>query len=435
MIDLFYSRSDDFDRWRCGPLGAHVDGFARWLFIQGYGHRTGQLKIRLVADFSRWLAQRHLEVKALNEEQVARFIKVRMQQRRWRPRHRQSLIQLLGYLREADIIAGPAVAVSDHPREQILREYADYLNDQRGLKQLTIDKYLPVARRFLEARVDAEGLGLEQLQLPDITGFLLAESAKEGSSRAPLTAGVLRSFLGFLTLTGKIATPLAMSVPAVASGRWSGLPQFLETAQVEQLLRSCDPNCALGRRDYAVLLLVARLGLRAGEVAHLNLEHIDGEAGELYIRGKSAREDRLPLLPDVGRAIADYLQRDRPQSPCRRVFLRLPAPHQGFLSAGAIAHIVRRALARAQLHPLHQGAHLLRRSLATQMLRQGASLTQIGQILRHQRVQTTEIYAKVDEVALRALAQPWPGGAQGKRSAPIWKSIWNCGINWGSNCI
>jgi len=412
MIDLFYARSADFDPLRCGPLGAHVDGFARWLSIQGYGHKTGQSKIRLAADFSRWLDQRHIEVKDLNEEQVAQFLKVRKQQRLWRPRHRQSLIQLLRYLREADIIAEPAVVVSAHPRDRILQEYTDYLNDQRGLKQLTIDTYLPVARRFLEARVDAECLGLDQLQVQDITGFLLADRAKEGPSRAQLSAGVLRSFLGFLTQAGKVATNLAASVPPVASRRWSGLPQFLEPAQVEQLLSSCDQSCPMGRRDYAVLLLVARLGLRAGEVVHLNLEHINWEAGEVYIRGKSAREDRLPLLPEVGQAIANYLQRDRPQSPCRRVFLRMQAPYQGFFSAVAIAHIVRSALTRAHLHPIQKGAHLLRRSLATQMLRQGASLTQIGQILRHQRAQTTEIYAKVDVVALRALAQPWPRGAQ-----------------------
>jgi len=223
---------------------------------------------------------------------------------------------------------------------------------------------------------------------------------------------VLRSFLGFLTQAGKVATNLAVSIPSVATGRGSRVPRFLEPAQVEQLLNSCDQSSPLGRRDYAVLLLVARLGLRAGEVVDLNLEHINWEAGELYIRGKSAREDRLPLLSEVGQAIAAYLKQDRPQSPCRRVFLRLQAPHQGFFNGSAISHIVRCALTRAQLDPNEKGAHLLRRSLATQMLRQGATLTQIGQILRHQRAQTTEIYAKVDMVALRALAQPWPGGAR-----------------------
>ena len=412
MIDLFYSNETDWERLRSGPLGVHVNGFARWLSAQGYGNKTGQAKLRLTADFSHWLDQRHLEVKDVTEEQVSRFLKARKQQRRWRPRHRQSLMQLLGYLRQIDILAAPVVAESGHPRDQILKQYAAYLNDQRGLQQLTIDKYLPVARRFLRARVDAQCLRLGMLQVRDITGFLLADNAEQSPSRTQLTAGVLRSFLGFLTQAGKVATNLAVSVPPVANRRWSRVPAFLEKAQVEQLLSGCNQNCPMGRRDYAVLMLVARLGLRAGEVANLNLEQIDWETGEIYVRGKSAREERLPLLPEVGQAIAGYLRQDRPASSCRRVFLRLQAPHQGFSSAGAIAHIVRSALTRAQLDPPQKGAHLLRRSLATHMLIDGASLHQIGQILRHKRAQTTELYAKVDVTALRALAQPWPGGAQ-----------------------
>lgn len=411
MID-FYSNEADWERMRIGPLGLHVNGFARWLSVQGYGHKTGQAKIRLAADFSHWLNERHLEVKDVTEEQVARFLKARKQQCRWRPRHSQSLMQLLEYLRQIDILAEPVVAVSDHPRDQLLEQYAAYLKEQRGLQQLTIDKYLPVARRFLVARVDGQCLRLGRLQVKDITGFLLADDPQQSLSRTQLTAGVLRSFLGFLTQTGKLAVNLAVSVPPVANRRWSRVPAFLEKVQVEQLLSSCDQACPTGRRDHAVLLLVARLGLRAGEVANLNLEQIDWEAGEIYVRGKSAREERLPLLPEVGQAIAGYLRRDRPASPCRRVFLRLSAPHQGFSSAGAIAHIVRSALTRAQLDPPQKGAHLLRRSLATHMLSHGASLHQIGQILRHKRAQTTELYAKVDVTALRALAQPWPGGVQ-----------------------
>jgi site-specific recombinase XerD len=166
------------------------------------------------------------------------------------------------------------------------------------------------------------------------------------------------------------------------------------------------------RRDYAVLLLLARLGLRAGEVVHLTLENINWEAGEILIRGKSAREDRLPLPPDVGRALAAYLKRDRPACSCRRVFIRMKAPRRGFASSAAVCTLVRRALARADLHPSQKGVHWLRRSLVTKMLRRGVSLAQIGEVLRHQLAQTTEIYAKVDLVALRALAQPWPGGAQ-----------------------
>jgi site-specific recombinase XerD len=253
---------------------------------------------------------------------------------------------------------------------------------------------------------------LRRLRPQDITSFVLRDTSIYSRKRVQLTCSALRSFLGFLHQYGQLATNLAASVPTVASWRLSDLPQFLEPKQVESLLRSCDQSSPYGRRDYAVLLLLARLGLRGGEVVHLTLDDINWEAGELLIRGKSAREDRLPLPQDVGRALATYLQKGRPVCASRRVFIRMKAPREGFSGAAAICGIVERALTRAQIPSEHKGAHLLRHSLATKMLRAGASFAQIGQILRHQSAQTTEIYAKVDLTALRALAQPWPGGAQ-----------------------
>jgi site-specific recombinase XerD len=253
---------------------------------------------------------------------------------------------------------------------------------------------------------------LNRLRPQDVTAFVLRDTTTLSRKRLQLTNCALRSFLGFLYQTGQLTTNLAAVVPSVASWRLSDLPQFLEPEQVAGLLRSCDQGSQAGRRDYAVLLLLARLGLRGGEVVHLTLDDINWEAGELLIRGKSAREDRLPLPHDVGRALANYLQKGRPDCSSRRVFIRTSAPRQGFSGSAAICGIVERALARAQITSEHKGAHLLRHSLATKMLRRGSSLTQIGQILRHQQAQTTEIYAKVDLTALRALAQPWPGGAQ-----------------------
>jgi site-specific recombinase XerD len=218
--------------------------------------------------------------------------------------------------------------------------------------------------------------------------------------------------MGFLYQRGDLATNLAVSVPTVANWNLAPLPRFLEPAEVEKLLNVCDLPSPVGKRNRAILLLLARLGLRAGEVVQLILEDIDWEAGELLVRGKSAREERLHLLREVGQALADYL-RERPAcSACWRDFLRMVAPYRGLSGSSTVSSIVRRSLARAHLHPSHRGAHLLRHSLATQMLRCGASLTQIGQVLRHQRAQTTEIYAKVDLVALQALAQPWPGGVR-----------------------
>jgi integrase/recombinase XerD len=184
----------------------------------------------------------------------------------------------------------------------------------------------------------------------------------------------------------------------------------LEKEEVEKVLLSCDRRRKVGKRDYAILLLLARLGLRAGEVVRLTLDDLDWHSGELLVRGKGARVDRLPLLRDVGQALADYLQKGRPECSSRRVFIQCKAPYEGFAKAGSVSCLVRAALERAQLCPQNRGAHLLRHSLATGMLRNGASLAQIGQVLRHQLPQTTEIYAKVDLDALRKLALPWLGG-------------------------
>ena len=310
------------------------------------------------------------------------------------------------------VIPDPQPPPVESPTDRLLQDYGRFLAQERGLSQATLDNYLPVARRFLANAFGTRTLQLDQLAARDINGFILREKSTFSPKRVQLTTSALRSFLGFLYLRGQLAAPLAASVPTVATWRLSELPQFLEPGQVQQILQSCDRSSPCGRRDYAALLLLARLGLRAGEVVHLCLEDINWSGGEVLIRGKSSREDRLPLPPDVGRALAAYLQKDRPSCSSRRVFIRMKAPHVGFSSSVAVCDIVRRALQRAHLQPGRKGAHLLRHSLATQMLRGGASLTQIGQILRHQLPQTTEIYAKVDLTTLRALAQPWPGGVR-----------------------
>lgn len=222
---------------------------------------------------------------------------------------------------------------------------------------------------------------------------------------------VLRSFFRFLYQRGHITSDLASAVPSVANWRLSQIPKSLRPDQVERLLASCDRQTPIGRRDYAILLLLARLGLRAGEVVALTLEDLDWETGVFTVHGKGNRREQLPLPEDVGEALVDYLRHSRPPCSSRRVFIRQRAPRQGFSSSAAIDDVVRRALARAGLNPPFKGAHLLRHSLATRMLGSGASLAEIGDILRHCCPETTQIYAKVDLSALRALAPPWPGGA------------------------
>ena len=320
-------------------------------------------------------------------------------------------MQVLQHLRRCGILSSRVAAANPNPLEQIVLNYAKFLSDQRGLCLVTINNYSRIVQRFLENRFGTGKVCLQELSVGDISRFIVGYSSTAWPGDTRKTATVLRSFLGFLVQDGKITHNLAASVPAVASYRLTKLPMYLEPPQVEKLLSSCDRNSQIGRRDYAVLLLLARLGLRSGEIVHLNLENINWLAGEVLIRGKSVREDRLPLLPEVGQALAEHLK-CRQVGSCRRVFLRMKAPYVGFSNSATIGNIFKRALTRARLQPTSKGPRLLRRSLATKMLKAGASLTQIGEVLRHQLAQTTEIYAKVDVTALRALAQPWPGGAR-----------------------
>jgi site-specific recombinase XerD len=412
MIAYFCLKPSALKRYQFGPLGSYLEGFAHLLSEQGYSRKYGMEKIRLIALLSRWLAEKKIGIQELDEQRITDFLKAR---KNTLCRHRQvqhTLTQWLQYLRRSKIIPDPPPPQAKNPIDLLLHDYGQFLTQERGLRQASLDNYLPVAGRFLSETFGKKTVNLHKLTTEAINEFIFRDASTFSPKRVQLTASALRSFLGFVYLRGQLATPLAASVPTVATGHLAELPQFLEPAQVQRLLQGCDRNDPCGRRDYAVLLLLARLGLRAGEVVHLCLEDINWSAGEVLIRGKSAREDRLPLLSDVGRALADYLQKGRPLCSSRRVFIRMKAPHVGFASSVAICDIVRRALLRAKLQPENKGAHLLRRSLATQMLRGGASLTQIGQILRHQRTQTTEIYAKVNLPALRTVAQPWPRGVR-----------------------
>ena len=412
MIDKFYSPDVSLDHLRRGPLAAHIDGFADLLSQQGYATQTARSKIRLVDDLSTWLGRRQLDGADLLQDQFHGFLKARKKQSLLRRGDSWTLTQLLAHLRRRGAVFPQTARAIATAIDRITRDYTHFLVHERGLRPATLTNYVPIARRFLETKFGAGKVSLSKLHLTDVTQFVVGDSSTGSPRRAQLTASALRSFLGFLTHQGKIPASLAASVPTVANWRLAELPQFLQPAEVEKLLRSCNQKTPTGRRDYALLLLLARLGLRAGEVVHLTLESINWAAGEVLIQGKSAREDRLPLPPDVGRALAAYLRRDRPVCSSRRVFIRMKAPRQGFASSAAVCTILKRALRRAELHPQKMGAHLLRRSLATHMLRRGASLAQIGEVLRHQLAQTTEIYAKVDLAALRPLAQPWPGGAR-----------------------
>jgi site-specific recombinase XerD len=395
-----------------GPLAPHLAGFAHLLAYRRYCRLTAWRKLRLVADLSRWMVQNKFRLKDLDEQGVAKFLAWHWRRFVYRSGDKCTFAALLQHLRQMDVVP-PRTPPPLTPIDAVERAYGQYLRQERSFTSASVGLYVAVARRLLWHRFRDGRIRLKALGTKDVSDFVLKDSAIRGRRAAQLMTTVLRSFLNYLFEEGETATNLATTIPAAAGGRLSELPRYLEAAEVERLLRSCDRRRKVGLRDFAVLVLLARLGLRAGEVVHLELEDIDWGTGELAIRGKGNRVDRMPLLQEVGEAVADYLKRGRPWCSTRRVFVHCKAPYAGFSSPpNAVSAIVRRALGRAGLNPPNHGAHLLRHSLATNLLRAGASLTQVGHVLRHQQIQTTEIYAKVDVKALRSLAQPWPGGAQ-----------------------
>lgn len=389
------------------PFVSRIDDLVLEMLAQGYTILTLKNQIWLLASFGRWLSAKGVSLGSVRAQTIEEYLSSRYGGHD--PRHNFAVIlpRLLGKLGAIDI-PGPTPTHID----PILADFTRYLANERGLSESTIKNYAGFVKLLLSERFGAEPAeppSLSALAPSDVTAFMLRHARSFCHGRTMLLTSGLRSFFHYLVLRGVTTQNLAGSVLKVADWRLQSLPKALEPEQVQQLLKHCPRRSAVARRDYAILLLLARLGLRGGEIVHLSLEAIDWEAGEIILFGKSRRVDRLPLPADVGKALAEYLRRDRPVCSSRRLFLRIRAPHEGFKSSGAVADVVRRALRRAGLAPPRTGAHLLRHGLAKQMLRGGASLSEIGQILRHKRVDTTAIYAKVDLEALRPLALPWPG--------------------------
>ena len=392
-----------------GPLAVFREGFTGELARLGYTPNAAADQLRLMAHLSRWMDAGHLEAAALTPQVTGAFLAARRAEGYALWLSPRGLAPLLGYLRRLGEAPQPPSAPATSAGV-LLERYRRYLVTERGLAATTARGYADMVRPFLAGREDAGGLGLGELTAAEVTAFVLATCPGMPKGSAKLTVTALRSLLGYLHVEGLIGGPLGQHVPAVASWRLAGLPQALEAGQVEALLGSCDQHTAAGRRDFAMLTLLARLGLRAGEVAALALDDIDWRAGEITVRGKGSRAERLPLPADAGEAIAGYLRGGRPEpfEGARQVFLRARAPHRA-LTAGGVSGAVSTAGQRTGIGPVH--ARRLRHSAATGMLQAGASLTEIGQVLRHRRLLSTAIYAKADTEALRTLARPWPGGA------------------------
>ena len=391
------------------PLTQYLDGFAAWLKDQGYASGTRRLKLRQMRRFCLWLEERELDLS--DGAQIdARLGEPGAQLPCTPATGRQFLDWLRANHRVAPVEADRCSDLS--PAARITGRYERFLRDDRGLGPVTVKDRLSVIHAFLADRFPTGTVDLDALTLHDATEFISRSCEKVGPGRAKVLVSALRCFLRHLYQRGDIATDIAGTIPGVPNWRLASLPKSLEPDKVNALIASCAPGTAAGRRDRAILLLLARLGLRAGEVVRLTLDDVDWTKGNVAVSGKNDRRDLLPMPCEVGEAVADYLQHGRPVAcKTRRLFVGTMAPHRGFASSAAIGGIVRRAMTRAGITCSAGAAHRLRHSLATAMLRNGASLEEIGRILRHAHPDSTRIYAKVDVEALRSLAPAWPGGA------------------------
>lgn len=380
-----------------------------------HGYRLYSLKrqVRIVVCFSRWLKRRGIGLRRICADHSVAYLRNHASNVRVRLGDAATLRYLIDFLRREGVI--PSEKMSERrltPAERCVDAYEHYLREARGLAEATIISYLPFIRDFLDDCFGDGRLTLSRLRSVNVVRFVQRQVPRLHLKRAKLMTSALRSFLHYVRYRGDITLNLAAAVPVVANWSMTAIPRAIAAEQVDQLLASIDRNTATGRRDYAILLLLARLGLRAGEAVSLELDDIDWNVGQLRVRGKSGQRNELPLPTDVGEAIAAYLQSGRPASASRRVFLRAKAPIRGFRGACGVSTVVRHCLKRAGIKAPTTGAHQFRHGLATEMLRQGASLGEIGELLGHTHPQTTKIYAKVDIKALRTLALPWPGGAR-----------------------
>lgn len=402
MLEHYLEAPHALRQLRAGRAGALMDGFALALRTAGFSRRTAQDYFRVAAHLDRWAQRRHIELARIDERVVDRFLCHLKEhgRRRRRDRVRSGARQFLAYLRSENIT--PEAQPASPSRSTLIDDFVVWM-EQRGVRIRTLGLYAPIVGRLIAAlgddprRFDATG----------VRRFILDEAARGKPGMTKRAISAVRIFLRCLAAHGRCPPDLWHSVPAVASWRLSALPRYLPAAHVERVIATCDPTTIVGARDRAMLLLLARLGLRASDVVGLRLGDIDWSRGRIRVVGKSRRETWLPLPQEVGDAVLSYLKTGRPTSVHDHVFLRVRAPVRP-LHPATITSLVERAIATAGIDARFRGAHVLRHSAATQMLREGLPLDLIGTMLRHRSVDTTALYAKVDVVALREVAQPWP---------------------------
>lgn len=394
-------------RRKAGVLARHVEGYRAWLAQHGYTDKSIRNMLKDLGQVGLWLSGQGLVARDLDEERLDRHLADLRKAGRRRVAGPRGMVPLLTFLREAGVV--PAAQAIASPTESLLERYRSWMESERGLSAATMLRYENTARRFLAEQATAGGVFAPHLLTgADLNAFLLRECARVSAGSAKGRVAELRSLMRFLHLHGVTPVRLGGAVPPVGGWRFASVPPTMAPGDVQRLLDCTPRQGPAGVRDYAILMLVARLGLRSIEVARLLLDDVDWRCGEIVVRGKGRREDRLPLPADVGEALVAYLSGARPGARSRHLFLTCKAP-RGPIRADLVGDVVERACLRAGSPRV--GPHRLRHALAADMLRRGAGLTAIGQVLRHQDLGTTALYAKVDFTALRAVAQPWAGGA------------------------
>ena len=413
MLECYVESDFTLRQLRQCPAGPHLDAFADWLRLAGYRQRPAQLALRGAAHLSHWAAARGIPTARLGEATLDAFVDHLSTcgcPHPFRGRdsyHAPGARRLVQFLRDTGVLAPIAAKPQELP--PFAQGFATWMRQHRGVTPSTLAHYLPLVNEFLIAL----GEDAAEYDAGRVRAFVLARASRHGPSQAKSVVNAVRMFLRFLAAYGHCPAALIAAVPTVAAWRLASLPRYIGAADVERLVAACDPTHAAGARDRAVVLLLARVGLRAGDVRALRFAHIDWAQGRFRVIGKGRCETWLPLPQEVGDAIVHYVEQFRPASPDDHIFLRCYAPRGPLPSSGPISKLVRRAIQRAGIHTPSMGAHLLRHSAATEMLRQGASLDVIGAVLRHRCIESTAHYAKVNVPLLRAVAQPWPvdGGA------------------------
>jgi site-specific recombinase XerD len=389
-----------------------ISSFASSLSEKGYSPVSVKIKVKIVIKFCRWFEKQKLSYFHITDNVFTAFFDENPRAgHHIRRGELSALHQYLTYLREVGILPPLVLKRGTTELDRIECDFSQYLREERGVTRATIDNYVAIIRRFLIGRFGSENIVMNDIKPYDITQFIILQVRNKTKKSAQVICTALRVFFRFLRYRGDTTIDLSGCVPTVANRHLSELPKSLDSQKVADILNTCVRNTAIGRRDFAILLLLTRLGLRAGEIVAMSLDDFDWDNGIVAIHGKGSKIDKLPIPQDVGEAIVTYLMHGRASCETRSVFVRTRAPYQGFSSSVAVDNVVQRALNRAGLDPAHKGAQMLRHSLACRMLERGVSLAHIGEVLRHSQSTTTEIYAKVNFQALSSLVLPWPGGA------------------------